>query len=124
MDGETDVSVCGDGDLLVSLFVNLLDNGAKASGPGQTVQAVIRDRQVVIRDSGKGMTRAELDRIREPFYRADRSGQEGIGLGLAICEQITRLHGAELSFESRAGEGTTVTVSFCPTEAYKTFTGR
>lgn len=106
----------GDGDLLVSLFVNLMDNGAKASRPGQEVQILVRKDQVAIRDFGKGMEEEELSKIKEPFYR---KGGEGLGLGLAVCEQIARLHDAKLQFKSRKGEGTAVTVSF-----YKRFTGR
>ncbi|MCI8505481.1 MAG: HAMP domain-containing histidine kinase [Lachnospiraceae bacterium] len=109
---EEDFSVCGDKDLLVSLFVNLLDNGAKASEPGQEIQAVVQKGRVMIRDFGKGMAKEELAKIREPFYRVVSSGREGLGLGLAICEQIARLHHAKLQFESREGEGTVVTTSF------------
>ncbi|MCI9488042.1 MAG: HAMP domain-containing histidine kinase [Lachnospiraceae bacterium] len=108
---EEDFSVQGDGDLLVSLFVNLLDNGAKASGSGQEVWAVAQKDRVLIRDFGKGMAKEELAKIREPFYRAS-SGREGLGLGLALCEQIVRLHHGTLRFESRKGEGTVATVSF------------
>ncbi|MCI8466490.1 MAG: HAMP domain-containing histidine kinase [Lachnospiraceae bacterium] len=119
LDRREDFSVHGDRDLLISLFVNLLDNGAKASASGQEIQVRLQEGQVIVQDFGKGMTKEELEKIREPFYQVENSGQEGLGLGLAICEQIARLHHAEIQFESREGEGTTATVSF-----YKTFTGR
>ena len=112
LETEQDFTLCGDRDLLVSLFVNLLDNGAEASAPGQEIRVTVREEEVLIRDSGKGMTEEALRKICEPFYRAEKSGKEGIGLGLAICEQIVCLHRGKLRFESRAGEGTTVTVSF------------
>ena len=114
LESAGDFSVRGDEDLLVSLFVNLLDNGAKASGAGQEIQIKAEENQVEIRDFGKGMKEEELQRIREPFYRVGSFEGEGLGLGLSICEQIVRLHQAEISFESRIGEGTMVTVSFAP----------
>ncbi len=119
LEADREFTLCADQDLLISLFVNLLENGARASAPGQEIRVMVREEQVVIRDFGKGMTKEALTKICEPFYRAEKSGRDGIGLGLAICEQIVRLHQGSLQFESRPGEGTTVTVSF-----YKTFTGR
>ena len=53
-----------------------------------------------------------LRHITEAFYRVDKSrsrAQGGAGLGLALCEQIVRLHGGTLQFASRVGNGTCVT---------------
>ncbi len=117
---ETDFFVQGDGDLLVSFFVNLLDNGAKASLPGQEIHGGISiPGTAFVQDFGKGMEEGELEKIREPFYRSGEpyEGRQGLGLGLSICEQIACLHGAKIQIESRKGSGTKVSVYF-----YNSFT--
>ncbi|MCI8550717.1 MAG: HAMP domain-containing histidine kinase [Lachnospiraceae bacterium] len=117
---KTDFSLQGDADLLVSLFVNFLDNGAKASLPGQEIRGGIPQAGTVfVRDFGKGMEEEELTKIREPFYRKGGPAGEngGLGLGLSICQQIACLHGADLQIESRKGRGTKVSLYF-----YNSFT--
>lgn len=112
-------TLTGDAVLLHSLLVNLIDNAVKASGVGGEVDmdAFYRDENPVITvtDRGKGMAPEELAHITEPYYRVDRarnSREGGAGLGLALCLQIARRHGAELSFASVPGQGTTATVTF------------
>jgi signal transduction histidine kinase len=61
------------------------------------------------------MTKEQLLRITEPFYRTDKSRARedgGTGLGLALCERIAKAHDAVLSFESELGNGTVATVVF------------
>lgn len=107
-------------ELMKTVFLNLLDNARKAMEKGGRIE--IRGREgeggeeyiVTIRDSGKGMEQRELARIREAFYMADKSRsrkQGGAGLGLAICDEILRLHGFDISFESSPGRGTSAIVS-------------
>lgn len=125
--GDGQLTVEGDRDLLLSLFVNLLDNGAKASKPGQEIcLELLEEGSVQVQDFGTGIPEEELLKIREPFYTADKSRgkSRGIGLGLAICAQIAGLHGAELLIESQIGRGTTVKVHFSEEKVvYKSFTG-
>ncbi len=115
---ETDV-IPGDACLLESLFVNLIDNAAKACGQGGriVVRAASEDgnKTVSVRDNGKGMSDEVLRRITEPFYRAEKSRSRrdgGAGLGLAICKEIALRHGARLEFISHPGEGTTAKIIF------------
>lgn len=115
-------SVCGDRVLLQSLLVNLLDNAVKASAQGGeiTLAAFCRDGKTVlaVTDHGRGMAPGELARITEPYYRVDRARSRrdgGAGLGLALCRQIAQRHGAELSFHSQPGQGTTAAVTFYET---------
>lgn len=112
-------TVVGDMVLLQSLLVNLIDNAAKASSAGDviTVQSFYEEGKAVITvsDQGKGMDAEELERIIEPYYRVDKARNRkegGVGLGLAICSQIVKCHGALLTFQSEPGHGTTVRVSF------------
>ena len=68
-----------------------------------------------VADTGRGIAAEDLEHITEPFYRVDKArsrAEGGVGLGLYLCSEIVRVHGAAMSFDSREGEGTTVTVRF------------
>ncbi len=104
-------------DLVRSLLVNLLDNARKAmdrSGNIYIVSQMTPEGCVLrILDTGRGIPEAEIAHITEAFYRVDKSrsrAQGGVGLGLALCNEIVRLHNGTLKFESRVGNGTCVTV--------------
>jgi len=114
---------CDDGacmiepDLFMSLLLNLIDNARKALDEGGTI--TIRSRvsegmcAVSVTDNGRGIPEEELGKIKDAFYRVDKSRsrvQGGVGLGLRLCDEIASLHGGEISFQSKPGEGTTVTV--------------
>jgi signal transduction histidine kinase len=104
-----------DKDLLGSLLLNLIDNAGKASQPGDTIELAAQDSTISVKDQGRGIPPGELDKITQPFYMVDKSRSRkagGIGLGLALAEEIARLHGAKLVFESVVGRGTTVKVVF------------
>ena len=116
--------VCGEGgcllepELIKSLLINLFDNARKAlegKGGRITVRAVMLPDgcEIAISDDGRGIPPEALEHLTEAFYRVDRSRarqQGGVGLGLALCREIANLHGGSLHFDSRPGEGTTVTV--------------
>ena len=119
----------GDRDLLVSLAVNLLDNAVKASRQGGRVTLSLRTEEagplLEITDEGTGMSEETLARLGEPFFRADRArsrAQGGTGLGVAFCFAVAAAHGAQLTYLSKEGQGTTVRVQFAP--APKRFTAR
>lgn len=102
-------TVEGDEDLLLSLLLNLTDNAVKASPPGGVVRLDASKTGIFVSDEGPGIPGEELSKITEPFYMVDksRSRQEGgAGLGLALCDQIARLHGWSLRIESEPGKGT------------------
>ena len=67
-----------------------------------------------VRDTGKGIPKAELSRITEAFYMVDKSRarqQGGAGLGLSICAEIVKRHGGRMRFKSTEGKGTVVRIS-------------
>ena len=108
-----------------SLIGNLVQNGIRASGPGDTV--IMRDTEdgMEVQDFGRGIPESEIANIMKAFYMVDKSRSRkegGAGLGLAICGQIAKLHHARLEIRSREGEGTVVRIHF--EDDYKTFTGR
>ena len=70
---------------------------------------------VTVTDQGYGIPAEEIERVKDAFYRVDKARSRkagGNGIGLALCDRIARLHGAELRIESRVGEGTRVTVAW------------
>lgn len=96
----------------------LLDNAIKFTPRnGQVVLAGEsrgNELQLVIRDTGIGISADELPRVFEKFYQIDptHTGQiRGFGLGLFYARQFIQDHGGSLTIESVAGTGTTVTIS-------------
>lgn len=109
------VTVKGNETLLSMLFYNLTENAIKACSSGGKVKISCSEGKVIIEDDGKGMTKEQLLHITEPFYRTDKSrsrAEGGAGLGLALCKQIVRTHGAEMRFESEIGKGTKIFITF------------
>ena len=114
------VTVQADGELLMSLLLNLLDNALKASalkGENQRIDVSLEkeDGRAVIRvrDYGIGIPREQLGHVTEAFYMVDkaRSRQSGgSGIGLSLCRAIAEAHQGNLQIESREGIGTTVSL--------------
>jgi len=110
-----DLSVTGDSDALIRLFVNLLDNAIKFTEQGQiTVVAGPRPKglvEVTISDTGVGIAAEHLPHIFDRFYRVDNSRTtRGTGLGLAIALRVAQAHGGTIRVESEVGKGTVFTV--------------
>jgi len=104
-----------DTDLMLSLLINLVDNAAKASKPGQSVEINAYNNVLEVTDHGIGIPKEEISRITEPFYMVDCSRNKlkgGSGLGLALVKRIADAHGAQIAVESILGQGTTVRITF------------
>ena len=102
---------------LQEVIYNLLDNAVKYSKPGGTVflRAEIDGERVRISvaDQGVGIPQADLPRIFERFYRAEKARSRepgGTGLGLSIVKHIVQLHGGAVEAQSESGKGTTISV--------------
>ena len=111
------VPVVGDAERLGQVVVNLVNNAITYNREGGQVrlQLVAEEHNALltVSDTGIGIGESDLPRIFERFYRADkaRTGNGGgVGLGLAICQEIVRSHGGSIDLASVAGEGTTVTL--------------
>ncbi|WNS43935.1 HAMP domain-containing sensor histidine kinase [Paenibacillus sp. MMS20-IR301] len=122
-------AVRGDGDLLASFLVNLLDNAIHASGPGSLISLLAYQQNgeavLEVRDSGRGMTPEQSRQAFEPFYRADpaRSRVYGnAGLGLSLCRQIAEAHEARVELESVLGQGTSIRLYLSNTAITADFT--
>ncbi|HWQ75816.1 MAG TPA: HAMP domain-containing sensor histidine kinase [Syntrophomonas sp.] len=111
-----DYEFYGDPELCAILLSNLLENALKASSKNSHVAlGVFRQATqsgIFVRDEGSGIPPEALARMFEPFYTTDaaRTGQNGLGLGLAICFQIARLHDWKIEVESEAGQGTLIKI--------------
>jgi two-component system sensor histidine kinase MprB len=93
-------------DRLGRAINNLLDNAAKHSRPGQSVDVVVDNEGVTVRDHGEGIPPAELDHIFDRFYRGETArGKPGTGLGLAIVRQVADAHGGGVSAGNANGGG-------------------
>jgi len=107
--------IWGDANLLRQVFDNLVDNAVQAMGTGGALTIRLRPMTaegvdglaVDIVDTGEGMDTQVRSRARDPFFTTRPSGT---GLGLAIVDRIVDAHGGHFAIDSRAGEGTTVTV--------------
>lgn len=101
------VSVRGDAGLLGDLLENLLDNALKYTPRGGhvTVRCDMHgsNAYLEVEDDGPGIPEAERGRVRERFYRMPGSAGIGCGLGLAIVDEIARVHRAVFSIGSGAG---------------------
>jgi len=104
-------------DLFMSLLLNLIDNARKALDSRGKILINSRTAdgicEIKITDNGRGIPEDELYKIKDAFYRVEKSrsrAQGGVGLGLRLCDEIVALHGGEISFESEIGKGTIVTI--------------
>ena len=109
------LTVIGDGDALIRLFVNLLDNAIKYTEQGQiAVAASPRPNgfvETTITDTGVGIPAEHLPHIFDRFYRVDKSRtSSGAGLGLAIALSAAQAHGGGIEVESNIGKGTVLTI--------------
>jgi two-component system phosphate regulon sensor histidine kinase PhoR len=102
---------------LHEVLYNLLDNALKYSRENGEIRlrAAQHGPEIVlsVTDNGIGITKGDLPRIFERFYRADKARSRelgGTGLGLAIVKHIAQLHGGRVEAESELGKGTTIRV--------------
>jgi signal transduction histidine kinase len=109
------VTVSGDPAWLHQLFVNLVENAIHFTGPGGRIEVSLRrepgDAVVEVRDTGRGIPPAELERVFERFHRLALPGDEpGVGIGLPLAREIARIHGGDVAAASVAGVGSTFSV--------------
>jgi signal transduction histidine kinase len=107
----------GDAARLAQLTDNLVGNAIKFTPPGGRVvvraEVLDGDVELVVSDSGIGISEADQARIFDAFYRAVDVGERpipGTGLGLAISKAIVDGHGGTIAVESREGEGSSFRV--------------
>ncbi len=119
--------IIGNASAMEQVVTNLMKNAINytpSDGNGMVEVRVDNDFQnrvvVSVIDNGIGIAQKDLYRVFEPFYRGDTSRTRGVGtgtsgLGLAIVNEIVRMHHGSINIKSVVGEGTTVSIAFPPT---------
>lgn len=112
-----DLRFCGDTKRIYQILLNILNNAIKFTPEyGKViVRAWMEDTNAVfeIEDSGIGIESAQIPRLFKKFHQLSRNfdrDYEGMGLGLAITQQLVELHGGSIEVESILGSGSTFTV--------------
>ena len=107
-----------DRDLWEKVVLNLVSNAFKFTLAGK-VTVTVRPAptgagaEVVVADTGVGISEAELPHLFERFYRVENAqgrSHEGSGIGLALVRELVELHGGTISVESRLGAGSAFTI--------------
>ena len=113
LEGDDAVFV-GERELTILLLRNLVVNAQRAGGK-EAVRVTLHPNGFDVTDYGCGMTKEQIARAFEPFYKAEKARTRragGAGLGLPLCRKIARLHHGELHMESEIGRGTRVCYRF------------
>jgi two-component system, sensor histidine kinase and response regulator len=112
-----DLQFCGDTKRIRQILLNILNNAIKFTPENGSVivRVWLEDSNAVfeVEDSGIGIEEAQIPRLFKKFHQLDRNfdrDYEGMGLGLAITQQLIELHGGSIEVDSSLGSGTTFTV--------------
>jgi signal transduction histidine kinase len=107
--------IYGDKNRIRQVFINIIDNAIKYSESGDLVRIIAAETpegniKVTVEDSGCGIKKADLPKIKTKFYKANHT-KKGSGIGLAVADEIIAMHGGTLNLESEEGKGTKVTIT-------------
>lgn len=93
---------------------NILDNAYKFTPEWWKIDINLDNRKLVIKDSGKGIARNDLEHIRERFWQADRSKTDtkSFGLWLYLTKLLVEKHGWTIDITSKVNKGTICTINF------------
>lgn len=105
----------GNRELMQHLWLNLIGNAVKYTPPHGKIDVSLKrvgeHFQVMVSDTGEGMSEETQKHLFEPYFQGDSSRSvQGLGLGLAISKRIVELCGGSISVQSAIGEGSTFTV--------------
>jgi len=114
--------ITGDNENISLITKHLVDNAIKFTTKGKvTVDIRLKDTettngslQICVNDTGSGIPEDQLSKICNAFYQLDNSYNRrhtGMGIGLAICQQLCNIMGGNLVIESQLGKGTLVTIT-------------
>lgn len=113
----------GDPNRINQVFVNILDNAFKYTEQGGKItvfaemippedpEGTKSTLRVFVEDTGCGISKEELPKVRKKFYKSNISVR-GSGIGLAVVDEIVKMHGGTMDIQSEVGVGTCVILSF------------
>ena len=111
------LSVEADARAVKQILLNLLSNAVKFTPEGGAIAVTAKPwrgtMRLVIEDTGVGIPKGALKRVRQPFEQVQdqwTKDHEGSGLGLAICDSLIKLHDGQMKIMSQPGSGTKVIV--------------
>ena len=108
---QENIFIQGDETLLIRLWMNLIENAVSYTQEGGCVQVGLsKEGETVtgyVKDNGMGISKEDLPKIWQRFYRADssRTDSSHSGLGLSMVQWIVQAHGGTIHAESTKGEG-------------------
>ena len=115
----TQFFINGDPDAVERAIINILSNSIKYSDEYTSICISILNQNgftgVVVKDSGRGITKIQLQKIFEPYYRSENEvelKEKGTGLGLAIVNHIMDAHNGKVEAESEPGKGSIFSLWF------------
>lgn len=113
IDDELPLLVC-DENQIKQVIINFIKNALEATASGGVIKVSVRKLgqsaiEIVIRDTGCGISKDRLARLGEPFYTTK---EKGTGLGLMVSRRIIESHGGTFSISSTVNVGTSVTITF------------
>ncbi len=115
--GDNACKTKADRTMLLEVFINIIDNGVKYNKDNGRVDISIECRgeyiDVVVEDSGIGISNDDLHKITEEFYRVDESRSKkttGFGLGLSIVKKIIDIHNGKIDITSKKDIGSKVAI--------------
>ena len=110
---EYDEIISADPVRLKQVFCNVLDNAAKHGGSGKRIVTRLNRSRgnyiITVRDFGPGIPEADLPHVKEKLYKGG-SKARGSGIGLAVCDEIIRLHDGTFTIDNAKGGGAIVTI--------------
>jgi signal transduction histidine kinase len=108
-----EIKCMGDANRIKQVFINVIDNALKYNQPGGQIliEQNLQDNcvQVSVSDTGVGIATQDLDRVKEKFYKANKTVR-GSGIGLAVADEIIKQMNGLLFIESTENVGTKVTI--------------
>lgn len=113
--GLDECYINGNASLIEEMVYNLIDNAIRYNKDNGIVDIIVKNKSIIISDTGIGIPKQYQDRIFERFFRVDKSRSKetgGTGLGLAIVKHIAEVHNAKISITSQENVGTTIKVDF------------
>ncbi|MBI2030593.1 HAMP domain-containing histidine kinase, partial [Candidatus Kaiserbacteria bacterium] len=113
---EDHVLVCGNATALEQIVGNVLKNAIHYTPAHGTIDIMLvsssnKHIELIVHDSGIGISRKDIFHIFEPFYRAESvRARDGSGLGLTMVSELVKMHSGKITVRSAPGRGTSVSI--------------